>query len=42
LTRQAAIGVAERRPPRPQDPDNALLLRESGLINLRSNLVKEL
>ena len=36
MTRQATIGVGERRPPRPQAPDNALLLRESGLINLRS------
>jgi hypothetical protein len=36
VTRQPTIGVGQRRPPRPQGPDNALLLRESGLINLRS------
>ncbi len=38
VTRQAAIGVGGRRPPRPQAPDNALLLLESGLINLRSRI----
>jgi hypothetical protein len=36
VTRQASIGVGERRPPRPQGPDNALLLREPGSINLPS------
>ena len=36
MTRHATIGVGGRRPPRPQAPGNALLLPESGLINLRS------